>query len=95
MSVMDTALRVSLKTLRLSGMLEDAYEDYSRLATYCGTIPGLAHSFDLDDHHRFFTGKPAPVCGTADMLSATRLSPLLRHRRRQDHPVPPVPLRPN
>ncbi|MDR1677251.1 MAG: methyltransferase type 11, partial [Deltaproteobacteria bacterium] len=38
-------------------------------------IPGYPHFFDLDDHHRFITGKPMLVCGnTASMLSNTRYS---------------------
>ena len=53
--------------------LEDRCEDYGQVATYLGTLPGSPHLFDLDDHHRFRTGRPEPVCGnTADMLSHTR-----------------------
>jgi SAM-dependent methyltransferase len=53
--------------------LEDLCEDYGQIAVYRGTIPGHPHVFDLDDHHRFFTGKPMMVCGnTASMLQATR-----------------------
>jgi SAM-dependent methyltransferase len=53
--------------------LEDICEDYGQVAVYNGSIPGHPHYFDLDDHHRFFTGKPLLVCGnTASMLSQTR-----------------------
>jgi len=53
--------------------LEDACEDYGQVAYYNGSIPGHPHYFDLDDHHRFLTGKPMLVCGnTASMLSNTR-----------------------
>ncbi len=53
--------------------LEDICEDYGQIAYYNGAIPGHPHFFDLDDHHRFFTGKPLLVCGnTASMLSNTR-----------------------
>ncbi|WP_217247236.1 methyltransferase domain-containing protein [Streptomyces sp. AC602_WCS936] len=53
--------------------LEDRCEDYGQVAVYRGTIAEHPHAFDLDDHHRFRTGKPVPVCGnTADMLCATR-----------------------
>ncbi len=53
--------------------LEDICEDYGQVATYKGTISGHPHYFDLDDHHRFFTGKPMPVCGnTAAMVGDTR-----------------------
>jgi SAM-dependent methyltransferase len=54
--------------------LEDICEDYGQVAYYKGTIPGFLHRFDLDNHHRFETGKPMLVCGnTADMLIKTRL----------------------
>ncbi len=53
--------------------LEDRCEDYGQVAVYRGSLPGHPHAFDLDDHHRFPTGKPQLVCGnTADMLTATR-----------------------
>jgi len=53
--------------------LEDICEDYGQVAWYNGSIPKHPHFFDLDDHHRFFTGKPLPVCGnTASMLTKTR-----------------------
>ena len=53
--------------------LEDICEDYGQVAYYDGSIPGHPHFFDLDDHHRFFTGKPMLVCGnTASMVSNTR-----------------------
>ena len=55
------------------GDLEDLCEDYGQVAYYDGSIPGWPHYFDLDDHHRFFTGKPLLVCGnTASMLASTR-----------------------
>ena len=55
--------------------LEDICEDYGQAAYYDGSIPGHPHFFDLDDHNRFFTGKPVPVCGnTASMLLNTRYS---------------------
>ena len=53
--------------------LEDICEDYGQVAIYDGSLPGYPHYFDLDDHHRFFTGKPMLVCGnTASMVSGTR-----------------------
>jgi len=43
------------------------------VAYYNGTIAGLAHSFRLDDHHTFYTGKPMLVCGnSAAMVQETR-----------------------
>ncbi|AMO58447.1 methyltransferase domain-containing protein [Endozoicomonas montiporae] len=54
--------------------LEDICEDYGQIAAYKGTVSGYPHSFQLDDHHRFITGKPERVCGnTAAMLQDTRL----------------------
>ena len=54
-------------------VLEDVCEDYGQVAYYNGTIPGYPHFFDLDDHHRFFTGQPMLVCGnTAAMVGDTR-----------------------
>ncbi|KAI9179176.1 hypothetical protein H9P43_005838 [Blastocladiella emersonii ATCC 22665] len=45
--------------------LEDKCEDYGQVAVYRGTIPGHAHSYALDDHHVFETGKPMLVCGNS------------------------------
>ncbi|MGZ0076167.1 methyltransferase domain-containing protein [Methylomonas sp. YC3] len=53
--------------------LEDRCEDFGQVATYLGTIEQHPHSFDLDDHHHFETGRPLRVCGnTADMLAGSR-----------------------
>ena len=53
--------------------LEDICEDYGQVAYYDGSISHHPHYFDLDDHHRFVTGKPMLVCGnTASMLANTR-----------------------
>ena len=53
--------------------LEDRCEDFGQVARYLGTIVGAPHSFVLDDHHEFVTGKRMPVCGnTAAMLQETR-----------------------
>jgi len=65
---------VTVRAFKLD--LEDICEDYGQVATYKGTIPECQHYFDLDDHHRFLTGKPMLVCGnTAVMLEETRYSP--------------------
>lgn len=59
--------------------LEDICEDYGQVAWYDGNISGHPHFFDLDDHHRFFTGRPLLVCGnTASMLSDTRYARAFR-----------------
>ena len=53
--------------------LEDICEDFGQTATYLGTLPECPHSFPLDDHHTFITGKPMLVCGnTAAMVQETR-----------------------
>ena len=55
--------------------LEDRCEDYGQIAIYNGGIPHHPHRFDLDDHHRFDTGRPVLVCGnTAAMLQQTRFA---------------------
>ena len=54
-------------------VLEDICEDFGQSAVYRGTIRETPHSFVLDDHHDFETGKPMLVCGnTAAMVQETR-----------------------
>ncbi len=66
--------------------LEDRCEDYGQIATYRGSIPHHPHAFALDDHHRFESGRPLPVCGnTADMLAATRYAIHFESTPRQAH----------
>ncbi len=63
---------VTVRAFKLPG-LEDICEDYGQTATYSGGITDWPHYFDLDDHHRFITGKPMLVCGnTASMIEETR-----------------------
>jgi SAM-dependent methyltransferase len=63
---------LTIRAFKLNS-LEDCCEDYGQVATYRGTIPHAPHSFVLDDHHEFETGRPMLVCGnTAAMLSQTR-----------------------
>jgi len=45
--------------------IEDRCEDFGQVAVYKGTIPEHPHYYDLDDHHRFYTGKPMLVCGNS------------------------------
>jgi SAM-dependent methyltransferase len=62
----------TIRAFKIDG-LEDICEDYGQVAYYNGSIPGYPHYFDLDDHHRFYTGKPMLICGnTAAMLEKTR-----------------------
>ncbi len=66
----------TVRAFKLPEQLEDRCEDYGQVARYLGTIPYAPHAFELDDHHRFETGKPERVCGnTAAMLDATRYHP--------------------
>ena len=59
---------ITVRAFKLA--LEDRCEDYGQVAWYNGDIPGHPHSFMLDDHHLFHTGKPMLVCGnSADMVS--------------------------
>ena len=65
---------MTIRAFKLNN-LEDICEDYGQSAVYQGTISGYPHYHDLDDHHRFITGKPMLVCGnTAAMVQHTRLS---------------------
>lgn len=40
-------------------------EDYGQVAVYKGSIPEHPHFYDLDEHHRFCTGKPVLVSGNS------------------------------
>ena len=56
-----------------SQVIEDLCEQYGQYATYDGQIPGCPDYFDLDDHHRFFTGEPMSVCSNScSMVADTR-----------------------
>lgn len=58
------------------GRMETLCEDYGQAARYKGTLPGSRHSYTLDDHHTFQTGKWYEVCGnTASMVGETWLGP--------------------
>jgi arsenite methyltransferase len=72
------AVRFYAMTVRAFNLdsLEDRCEDYGQTARYLGTMHGRPHTFVLDNHHEFVTGKPHLVCGnTAAMLSETRYAP--------------------
>jgi len=63
---------MTVRAFKIS-ILEDICEDYGQVAVYKGTVLDQPHYFDLDDHHRFISGKPMLVCGnTAAMLGETR-----------------------
>lgn len=65
---------ISVRAFKLD--LEDRCEDYGQLAVYRGSLPQAPHAFELDDHHRFETGRPLRVCGNSfDMLAHTRYAP--------------------
>jgi SAM-dependent methyltransferase len=79
--LLDPAIEAKLGMVRFESItvrafkldLEDRCEDYGQLAIYRGGLPQVPHAFDLDDHHRFETGRPLRVCGnTFDMLASTR-----------------------
>lgn len=68
---------MTIRAFQLS--LEDRCEDFGQVATYLGTMRDDPHHWNLDDHHRFETGRPMLVCGnTADMLTRTRYAPHFR-----------------
>lgn len=55
--------------------LESDCEDYGQAVVYRGSIPGHAHAFVLDKHHRIEAGRVFPVCGnTYRMLKESRLA---------------------
>ena len=61
-----------IRTFKLTS-LEDICEDYGQVVTYNGTLPGSPHSFVLDNHHTFYTGRPERVCGnSAALVQETR-----------------------
>ncbi len=65
--------------------LEDRCEDFGQVATYLGTIEESPHSFELDDHHLFETGRPMLVCGnSAAMLEETRFGKHFRIDGKRD-----------
>jgi arsenite methyltransferase len=67
----------TIRAFKLS--LEDRCEDFGEVATYLGTLPEHPHAFELDDHHRFESGRPMLVCGnTSDMLQRSRYAPHFR-----------------
>lgn len=56
--------------------LEETCEDHGQAVIYRGTLAGHPHHFELDEHHRFETGRVVPVCGnTQRMLAETRFAP--------------------
>lgn len=55
---------ITYRLFKLPG-LETECEDYGQVAIYKGTIPGHSHSYVLDDHHVFETGRPVLVCGNS------------------------------
>lgn len=60
------------RLFKLAG-LESACEDYGQAVIYRGSVPGQAHHFTLDKHHRIETGRAFSVCGnTWRMLHDTR-----------------------
>ena len=63
---------VTYRLFKIDG-LDRSCEDFGQAIRYKGSIEGLPHSFDLDDHHHFPKGKIEPVCGnTYKMLHDTR-----------------------
>ena len=71
-------IRFHSATYRLFAIdeLEDACEDFGQAVIYKGTIPHNPHSFALDKHHRFETGRVFPVCGNSfRMLEESRFAP--------------------
>ncbi|KAL3142960.1 hypothetical protein ABBQ38_003245 [Trebouxia sp. C0009 RCD-2024] len=71
---------ITYRLFKLPHHLESLCEDYGQVATYKGSIKGYEHSYQLDDHHAFQTGKPMLVCGnTAAMVGEDGISWLSKH----------------
>ena len=65
----------TVRAMKIPDRMEDICEQYGQFVTYKGGILGSEDAFDLDDHHRFFEGLPASVCGnTCAMIQETRFS---------------------
>ena len=65
---------VTYRLFKIDG-LENDCEDYGQAVSYKGSIEENEHSFRLDDHHIFQTGKVVPVCGNSYlMLKESRLA---------------------
>ena len=64
---------ITYRCFKLAGM-ETLCEDYGQVAYYKGTIPNHPHTYALDDHHEWETGRPMLVCGnTASMVGESWL----------------------
>lgn len=58
-----------------SDKLESDCEDYGQAVIYKGTIEHHQHSWNLDNHHCFYTNKVIPVCGnTWNILKLSRFN---------------------
>ncbi len=72
------SLRFFSATYRLFKLdgLETDCEDYGQAVVYRGSVPGHAHEFILDQHHRIEARRVFPVCGnTFRMLNESRFAP--------------------
>ncbi|MFM7314573.1 MAG: methyltransferase domain-containing protein [Cyanobium sp.] len=59
--------------------LEETCEDHGQAVIYLGSLADQPHGFELDDHHRFETGRTQTVCGnTFRMLAESRFAPHFR-----------------
>lgn len=67
-------LSATYRLFKLDGLDSDC-EDYGQAVRYKGTVPHAPKAIDLDDHHRFETGRIVSVCGnTWKMLADTRFA---------------------
>lgn len=72
----DTRFHAATVRLFQLEQLEETCEDHGQAVIYRGSLPGQPHHFELDEHHRFETGRALPVCGnTFRMLAETRFAP--------------------
>ena len=60
---------ITYRLFKIPGRLESLCEDYGQALKYKGTITGSKHSYVLDDHHVFQTGKWYEVCGNTAAMA--------------------------
>ena len=66
--------------------IEDLCENYGQTLEYSGTAPQCPQYFDMDDYHRFFTGRIDHVCGNTFLIATqTRFAPYFKKAGNQDN----------
>lgn len=67
---------ITYRLFKLENKLDTECEDYGQAVVYQGTIQNHENEWNLDDHHKFETGKIVSVCrNTYNMLACSRFAP--------------------